>query len=179
MQSANLGKHIGIYFRVTNINAPRYLVCTMKKQINIDELEPKAKMYKVGVGGSMFVQVMPNGSKYWRLSYRHEGKQKTLAVGTYPELSLDDAMKERDKAKELIKSGIDPSQHKRLLQNERIIHNRVAPTETSPPSMGFKLAFEGENFVLEKDGQKISLTDKEAKAVFSFLDSTINNEVTI
>ena len=35
--------------------------------------------------------VKKNGSKYWRLKYRFQGKQKTLAIGVYPEVSLKDA----------------------------------------------------------------------------------------
>jgi len=51
--------------------------------------------------------------KYWRLNYRFAGKQKTLALGVYPAVSLAKARKRRDEAKEQLADGIDPSQAKR------------------------------------------------------------------
>ena len=57
--------------------------------------------------------IKPNGSRYWRLSYRYHGKQRTLALGVYPDVSLKMAREERDKAKRLLKQGIDPNQVKK------------------------------------------------------------------
>lgn len=54
--------------------------------------------------------------KYWRMNYRYQGKQKTLALGTYPEVSLLKARQRRDKARELLAEGVDPSAAK---QDER------------------------------------------------------------
>ena len=51
--------------------------------------------------------------KYWRLSYRFAGKQKTLALGVYPTVSLAAARKGRDEAKVLLSQGIDPSAKKK------------------------------------------------------------------
>ena len=50
--------------------------------------------------------------KYWRLNYRFNGKQKTLALGVYPAVSLAKARKRRDEARELLADGIDPGQAK-------------------------------------------------------------------
>src|SRR5262249_40211458 len=55
------------------------------------------------------VLVQPTGSKLWRLAYRFAGKQKTLALGIYPAVSLADARSRRDKAKKLLAHSIDPS----------------------------------------------------------------------
>ncbi len=57
--------------------------------------------------------VKSNGSKYWRLKYRFLGKQKTLALGVYPEVSLKQARDEVNKARKLLKEGIDPAQKKK------------------------------------------------------------------
>ena len=46
--------------------------------------------YKLADGGGMYLEVMPNGSKYWRLKYRFGGKEKRLALGVYPDVSLAD-----------------------------------------------------------------------------------------
>lgn len=63
-------------------------------------------------GGGMYLLVKPSG-KYWRLDYRHTAKRKTLALGTYPEISLAKARQRRDKARELLAEGMDPSAAKR------------------------------------------------------------------
>lgn len=59
-------------------------------------------------GGGLFLLVTDTGARYWRLKYRHEGKEKTLALGVYPTVSLKEAREERDKAKKLIDAGTDP-----------------------------------------------------------------------
>lgn len=69
----------------------------------------KEKPYKLSDSEGMYLEVMPNGSKYWRLKYRHLGKEKRLALGVYPEVSLADARNKRSEARKLIASDIDPS----------------------------------------------------------------------
>ena len=59
-------------------------------------------------GQGMYLHVKVPG-KYWRMSYRFEGKQKILALGVYPEVSLAKARARRDKARELLADGIDPN----------------------------------------------------------------------
>ncbi|MFN3553542.1 MAG: Arm DNA-binding domain-containing protein [Novosphingobium meiothermophilum] len=59
-----------------------------------------------------YLEVQPNGSKLWRLKYRMLGKEKKLAIGTYPEISLSEARRRRDKAREQLHSGLDPSREK-------------------------------------------------------------------
>ena len=55
------------------------------------EAKPKEKPYKLSDEKGMFLLVNPSGSKYWRLKYRFGGKEKTLALGVYPEVSLAEA----------------------------------------------------------------------------------------
>ncbi|MSG49200.1 tyrosine-type recombinase/integrase, partial [Escherichia coli] len=55
----------------------------------------------------------PNGSKYWRLQYRFDGKQKMLALGVYPDVSLADARTRRDDARNLLANNIDPGDKKK------------------------------------------------------------------
>ena len=64
-------------------------------------------------GGGMYLEIAPNGSKYWRLKYRVLNKEKRLALGVYPEISLQEARKKREEAKKLIRNGIDPVEDKR------------------------------------------------------------------
>jgi integrase len=61
----------------------------------------------------MYLEVTSTGGKYWRLKFRHLGKEKRLALGVYPDVTLAVARKARDKARESIAAGEDPSQIKR------------------------------------------------------------------
>jgi integrase len=70
---------------------------------------------KHGDGGGMYLFVNASG-KYWRMDYRFEAKRKTLALGTYPEVSLAKARKRRDEARERLADGIDPSAHKKQVK---------------------------------------------------------------
>lgn len=71
--------------------------------------KPKAKPFKLSDGGGLYIQIQPKGAKYWRLAYRYAEKQKTLALGIYPEITLADARRKRDEAKKYLAKGIDPS----------------------------------------------------------------------
>ncbi|MGH6827728.1 MAG: tyrosine-type recombinase/integrase, partial [Rhizomicrobium sp.] len=62
--------------------------------------------------------VFPSGSRLWRYAYRHHGKQKLLALGIYPDVTLSQARKGRDDAKELLAQGHDPSRTKKLARLE-------------------------------------------------------------
>jgi integrase len=66
------------------------------------------KPYKMPDEKGMYLFVHPNGSKYFRLDYRFDGKRKTLALGVYPDTSLKQAREKRDTAKKQIVDGIDP-----------------------------------------------------------------------
>jgi len=56
----------------------------------------------------MYLEVTPTGRKYWRPKYRFGAKEKRLALGIYPEVSLAAARRARDKARELLSEGHDP-----------------------------------------------------------------------
>ena len=77
--------------------------------IQLKNAKPKVKQYKLADGKGMFLLVHPNGSKYWRLKYYFSGKEKILALGVYPVVSLSEARNKREDAKKLIANNIDPS----------------------------------------------------------------------
>ncbi|EBD5744106.1 tyrosine-type recombinase/integrase [Salmonella enterica] len=81
--------------------------------IKVRTVKPADKPFKLTDGEGMHLLVNPNGSKYWRLQYRFSGKQKMLALGVYPMVSLAEARKRRGAAKKLVSDGIDPSQKKK------------------------------------------------------------------
>jgi integrase len=66
------------------------------------------KQVKLFDGGGLFLLVTPPGGKLWRLKYRYEGKEKLLALGAYPEISLADARQRRDEARKQLANDIDP-----------------------------------------------------------------------
>jgi integrase len=73
--------------------------------------KPAMTPRKLSDGGGLFLLIKPKplGSKLWRLAYRFGGKQKTLALGIYPSVSLSQARRSREEARKLLASGIDPS----------------------------------------------------------------------
>ncbi len=80
--------------------------------IAIRNAKPRLKPYKLADALRLFVLVQPSGGKLWRLKYRVDGREKKLGFGTYPEVSLSDARKRRDEARELVAAGKDPSREK-------------------------------------------------------------------
>ncbi len=81
----------------------------MLTDTKLRKLQPKARLYRVSDEKGLNLEVHPNGGRYWRLRYRHAGKQKMLSLGTYPDTSLRGARAARDAARKLIAEGTDPS----------------------------------------------------------------------
>ncbi len=81
--------------------------------VKVRNAKPKGKQYKVFDGDGLFLQVMPNGSKYWRCKYRFADKEKTLALGVYPEISLLGARSSHLEARKTLANGIDPGQQRK------------------------------------------------------------------
>ncbi len=80
--------------------------------VAVRKAKPDTKSYKMSDGGGMYLEVMPNGSKYWRLKYRLGGKEKRLALGVYPDVPLILARERREKARKLLAEEIDPGEVK-------------------------------------------------------------------
>ena len=80
--------------------------------ITIRNAKFKDKPQKLSDSGGLYLYVHPNGSKYWRLKYRFLGKEKTLAFGIYPQITLSEARERRDEAKKLLANGRDPGEVK-------------------------------------------------------------------
>lgn len=65
----------------------------------VDAAKPREKAYKLADGAGLYLEVVPSGSRYWRMKYRFNGKEKRLAFGVYPAVSLAQARALRDEAK--------------------------------------------------------------------------------
>ena len=87
--------------------------------VQIKNAQPKDKPYKLSDGKGLYLLVSPTGSKYWRLKYRYEKKEKLLALGVYPTISLLDARKKCLEAKELLAQNIDPIEPKKEFKQEK------------------------------------------------------------
>jgi len=82
----------------------------------IRNAKPKAKPYKLTDGQGLYLLVTPGGGKLWRIDYRFEGKRKTLALGSYPEISLLEARSRLLDARKALASGVDPALEKKALK---------------------------------------------------------------
>jgi integrase len=76
--------------------------------------KPKDKPYKLTDGGGLYLEVMPVGTKLWRMKFKQaNGKESRLSFGTYPDVSLVQARAKRDDARKMKIEGIDPGQSKK------------------------------------------------------------------
>jgi integrase len=80
--------------------------------VAIRNAKPRAKPYKMGDAFGLFVLIQPSGGKLWRFKYRFEGREKKLAIGTYPVIGLAEARRRRDQSRELLAAGKDPSRER-------------------------------------------------------------------
>ena len=69
--------------------------------------------YKLTDGAGLYLAVQPTGAKCWRYRYRIAGRENVFAIGEYPAISLQQARAERDKARELVRTGVHPVAHRR------------------------------------------------------------------
>lgn len=82
------------------------------------EFEGKATTYKKADGRGLYIEVRPNGAKYWRMKYRFLHKEKLLAFGVFPEVTLAEAREKCTEARKLIAQNIDPSAAKKQARRE-------------------------------------------------------------
>ena len=87
--------------------------------IQLRNLKPKEKAYKIADGGGLYIHVASTGTKLWRMRYRYDGKEQLLSFGSYPALSLKAARQRQQDAKALLAQGIDPRQKAREDEAER------------------------------------------------------------
>jgi integrase len=87
--------------------------------IQIKNAKPSSTDYKLTDGKGLYLLVTTTGGKLWRFNYRHLEKNKTLALGSYPDVSLAEARTRRDQARQLIANGVDPGDMKKQLKQEK------------------------------------------------------------
>ena len=132
----------------------------------IEFAQPRAMPYKLSDGGGMYLLVTPTGGKYWRLKYRHEGKENRLSLGVYPDTSIDDARAQRIAIRALLADGIDPSAARKaeLGRQRQDGAHQIALTRfllDSRGALSFRLG-----------SRCLSLTPTETAELRAFLDAT-------
>jgi len=85
----------------------------------IRKAKPTDKPYKLFDGRGLYIEIPPTGSKRWRCKYRVDGREKKLALGTYPDVSLADARERHSQARKLLASGVDPGEHRNATKAAR------------------------------------------------------------
>jgi integrase len=95
----------------------------------IRNAKPSRKVVKLSDGGGLYLLIQPHGAKLWRLAYRFGGKQKLLAFGIYPTVSLADARARRAAAKKFLDDDVDPSVQRKLEKQASFISFRLVAEE--------------------------------------------------
>ncbi|GKS69648.1 hypothetical protein W03_16520 [Nitrosomonas sp. PY1] len=142
----------------------------MITDVLIRQAKPKDKPYKVSDGGGLYLLINTTG-KYWRLNYRFAGKQKTLAVGVYPAVSLVDARKKRDEAKVLLAKDIDPSVTKAL-------NKRAARTAAESTFQAIALEWYAKNRHIWTESTATTIYRFLEKDIFPWLGNRPINDIT-
>lgn len=88
--------------------------------IKVRNVKPAGKDVKLFDGGGLYLLVTRSGGKLWQFKYRYDGKEKKLAFGSYPEVSLADARDKRESARKLVASGVDPGVVRKAQKAARI-----------------------------------------------------------
>ncbi|MBC7414353.1 MAG: integrase arm-type DNA-binding domain-containing protein, partial [Herminiimonas sp.] len=92
--------------------------------VTVRNAKPRQKSYKLADGGGLYLEVMPVGSKLWRMKFRQaNGKEGRLSFGPYPTVTLSEARAKREAARIQLSKGIDPAQAKRIDDVTKAIAN--------------------------------------------------------
>jgi len=130
----------------------------------VKQAKPADKPHRLYAGQGLHLLVTPKGGKWWRLKFRLQGKERSMSLGTYPQVSLDDARRNTVEMRLLIAQGIDPVQHRRE-QRQQAMHG-------AQPAI-FCLALEADGaLTLRLHELVMRLTPLQTTAVRALLEST-------
>lgn len=129
------------------------------KHLEIQGFRAKDSLYKKADEKGLSLWIFPNGSKRWNFKYRFGGKEKSMALGVYPEVSLADARKKRDDARRSLADGLDPMHERKM--------KKIAATVNA----GNSFATVGEEFITVKlvNSHKAPATIEKARWYLSHL----------
>ncbi|NBX85924.1 MAG: disulfide bond formation protein B [Proteobacteria bacterium] len=84
----------------------------MLSELKVKSAKPKDKIYRLFDDHGLYLEINPNGGKYWCFKYLIEGRERRMAFGVYPDISLADARSRREAARKLVANGADPAELK-------------------------------------------------------------------
>ena len=113
-------------------------------------------------GRGLYLEIAPTGSRWWRFKYRFAGKEKLLALGVYPNVSLGEAREQRDGARVFLTHGIDPI----VARREALSAPIKAAAQT--PVLRLKQA-KGEQLIIETPSITVRITKAGTDALRAFL----------
>lgn len=93
--------------------------------LTVRNAKPNSRLQKLSDGRGLQLHITTAGSKLWRWAYRYDSKQKLMALGIYPDVSLAQARQAADEARKLLASGIDPMEQRKADKNnsEKAVEN--------------------------------------------------------
>ncbi len=85
----------------------------MLSKLLIDKTKPQAKTLRLSDGRGMYLEISPQGGKWWRFKYRFAGKERRISLGVYPDVPLAAAREKREEARRQVAAGIDPGEQRK------------------------------------------------------------------
>ncbi|MBI1308618.1 MAG: DUF4102 domain-containing protein [Proteobacteria bacterium] len=86
--------------------------------------KPRERAYILSDGLGLYLEIAPTGGKLWRFKYQWMGKQKRVAMGSYPETSIADAREKRHEARSMVAKSIDPAARKKEIKQAKILEHQ-------------------------------------------------------
>ncbi|ARX41164.1 integrase [Klebsiella pneumoniae] len=136
----------------------------------VDAAKPREKAYKLADGAGLYLEVVPSGSRYWRMKYRFNGKEKRMAFGVYPAVSLAQARALRDEAKKKLAEGIDPSFAKK---EEKLVRN----VQLNNTFQAVALEWHGTKVSRWSEGYASDIIEAFNKDIFPYIGQQPVNEI--
>ncbi|WJV65983.1 integrase arm-type DNA-binding domain-containing protein [Pectobacteriaceae bacterium CE70] len=136
----------------------------------VDAAKPREKAYKLADGAGLYLEVVPSGSRYWRMKYRFNGKEKRMAFGVYTAVSLAQARALRDEAKKKLAEGIDPSFAKK---EEKLVRD----VQLNNTFQAVALEWHGTKVSRWSEGYAFDIIEAFNKDIFPYIGQQPVNEI--
>lgn len=147
---------------------------------SISKVIPKVKPYKLFDGGGLYLLVTPKGGRFWRVKYRYAGKEGTLSLGAYPEVTLGEARIKHVAARRLLMQGISPSVARQLdnlsIRDEAARQKSDAKAAAKRGRLKVSVFADG-CLEIWKGAQVLRLTQEEGELVCTLLTKLLREEV--
>jgi integrase len=141
--------------------------------MQVKTAKPQAKDYKLTDGEGLFLLVAASGGKRWRLKYRFGGKEKLLALGTYPDVSLLEARAKRHEARNQLAHGIDPGGERKALKQAEQERQEITENSFEIVAREWHTKFSGQ----WTSGHAVTIMSRLERDVFPWLGASPVSEI--